>query len=124
MTATLQGKCTVQSHYNRVSYSEENIEGVQVQTLDAFEIKKQLIYLRTCMSRWPHLRSSLQKMLLDNTCTLAHIHVLHTCINLKCGARQRTVAHSGKTHLLNSLCDFYTGTLAVSVPMRNTCTQL
>ena len=62
-------------------------------------------------------------MLLDNTCTLAHIHVLYTCISLKCGARQRTVAHSGKTHLLNSLGDFYTGTLAMSVPMRNTCTH-
>ena len=39
VTATLQGKCTVQSHYNRVSYSEENIEGVQVQTLNTFGIK-------------------------------------------------------------------------------------
>ena len=46
VTATLQGTCTVQSHYNTVSYSEEDIEGVQVQTLDTFGIKKQLIYVK------------------------------------------------------------------------------
>ena len=30
------------------------------------------------LSRWPHSRSSLQKMPLDDTCTIACIHVLYT----------------------------------------------
>ena len=120
VTATLQGTCTVQSHYIELATVKKilKLSGLQHANIGYMWKKK-----TTHFSRWPHSRSSLQKMLLDNTCTLAYIHVLYTCINLKCGARQRTVAHSGKTHLLNSLCDFYTGTLAVSVPMRNTCTH-
>ena len=33
-------------YWTTVSYSEENIEGVQVQTLNTFGIKKQIIYVK------------------------------------------------------------------------------
>ena len=57
--------------------------------------------LDTC-GRKTHSRSSLQKMLLDNICTLVHIHVLYTCINLKCGVEH----HNFHIHDVGCICQF------------------
>ena len=72
VTSTIQGTCTVQSHYIRGSYSVENIEGVQVATC------KHWIHVEEKRNTFVKV-ASFNKFTAENSVgqyTLAHIYIL------------------------------------------------